>query len=248
MISADVKNIGIAKLILGLAAVFGLFQWIAAALESFRGEYGLVVAVVVVAATLVVQRLFFDEDFAEAVRSIGLLSPKIRSIAVAIAISVGMILAIPLYSYATATTFTLLPGWPLLFVGMFFQAGVAEETLFRGYLYGYFRRTHSFWRSAALSAIPFVLVHFFIFFTMDWMIAAASVALAVVTSFPLARLFDLGGGTIWAPAILHFTIQAGIKLFDIHGDAANVFLFVWMVVCALIPYAVFLRVPANSVK
>jgi hypothetical protein len=39
---------------------------------------------------------------------------------------------------------------------------------------------------------------------MSWPVALAAVGLAVVLSFPLAYLFELGGRTIWAPAILHF--------------------------------------------
>ena len=65
-------------------------------------------------------------------------------------------------------------------------------------------------------------------------------------SFPLARLFDLGNGTIWAPALLHFTAQAGVKLVTVDGDAAAVFPFVWMLVCAVVPFLVFVRPVSES--
>lgn len=228
------------KLVVGLVAVFGLFQWIAASLESFRGEYGVAVGIVVVTTTLFAHRLFFGGSYSEAALAIGLFVPKAKGVVIAIIISLVMILTVPVYAYVTATQFSILPNWPWLFAGMFFQAGIAEETLFRGYLYGFFRRRNTFWRAAALSALPFVSVHFLMFFTMDWMIASASVSLAVVTSFPLARLFDLGGNTIWAPAIVHFVVQAGVKLLLADGESAWLYPFFWMIVCAVIPLSVFL--------
>ena len=131
----------------------------------------------VVVATLVAQRLFFDESSTDAVRSVGLVKPKLSGVFLAFLVSLGLLLTLALYAKATATSLDLLPNWPWLAVGMFFQAGIAEETLFRGYLYGYFRRRHMFWRAAALSAVPFVAVHLLIFFTLHWTIAAASIGL-----------------------------------------------------------------------
>ena len=51
-----------------------------------------------------------------------------------------------------------------------------------------------------------------LFFSMPWPIAVASFLLATVISSPLAYLFELGGNTIWAPALLHFVIQATVKV------------------------------------
>ena len=96
--------------------------------------------------------------------------------------------------------------------GLFAQAGIAEEVLFRGYLFGHLRRGRSFWRAALLSMLPFVAVHLLLFATMPWPIAAAALLLAVIVAFPLARLYELGGATIWAPALLHFVIQGTVKI------------------------------------
>jgi hypothetical protein len=64
------------------------------------------------------------------------------------------------------------------------------------------------------------------------------VLLAVVISFPLAYLFELGGGTIWAPAVLHFLIQATVKVIVLpHG--AEAFALAWMATSATIPLLVF---------
>ena len=98
-----------------------------------------------------------------------------------------------LFVRAKGLTSTFYPGWVSLLPGLFAQAGIAEEVLFRGYLFGQVRVGRTFWRAAALSMVPFVSVHLVLFFYMAWPIALASVLLAIAISFPLAYLFELGG-------------------------------------------------------
>ena len=86
--------------------------------------------------------------------------------------------------------------------------------------------------------LPFVGVHIVLFFSMPWPIALASVLLAVVISFPLAWLFELGGGTIWAPALLHFVIQATVKVL-VFPSGAEAFAIAWMAASAVVPLLVF---------
>jgi hypothetical protein len=73
---------------------------------------------------------------------------------------------------------------------------------------------------------------------MSWPIALASVLLAVVISFPLAHLFELGGRTIWAPAILHFVIQGAVKVVVISDGGDILFPLVWMLASAFLPLLV----------
>jgi len=231
------------RLLVGLAAVFALFQWSATALGSDRGQAGLAVCALVVTALLVVERALFGESWRGAFRALGFGTPATRGLVAAVALSAALLLVFPVYSYVTGASTTLATPW--LALGLFAQAGIAEESLFRGYLFGRLRRTRSFWRAAALSMPPFVLVHLWLFATMDWMVATAAVALSVVTSFPLARLFDLGGRTIWAPAILHAVIQGAIKLILIDGDLR--FPLIWMAACAIVPMLVFVM-PVAEVR
>ena len=90
--------------------------------------------------------------------------------------------------------------------------GVAEEALFRGYLFSRLRRNRSFWRASALASVSFVLVHLYLFVSLPWPVALASVLLATIISFPLAHLFELGGNTIWPSALLHFTVQGAVRV------------------------------------
>jgi membrane protease YdiL (CAAX protease family) len=109
--------------------------------------------------------------------------------------------------------------------------------LFRGYLFRRLRQGRSFWKAALLAMIPFVVVHLFMFATLPWTIALAAVVLAIVISFPLTHLFELGRNTIWAPAILHFTVQGAIKVLELPGD--TLLPVVWMAASATIPYLAF---------
>ncbi len=154
-------------------------------------------------------------------------------------VSLLLLAVIPGYAALRGATLTIYPGWLWLLPGLFAQAGIAEEALFRGYLFGRLRRGHGFWHAAALATVPFVLVHLILFATPPWPVALAAVLLSTVMSFPLAHLFELGGRTIWGPALLHLTVQGAIKVLEVPGDAALP--LVWMAASAVLPYLVVLR-------
>lgn len=228
---------------LGLFAVFLLFQASAAALGSDRGQAGLAVGALVLAATIAVERGLFGTPAALAVKTLGLGGPRPTSLAAAGAVSALLWLVVAGFVLATGVSWTMAPGWLALVPGLFAQAGIAEETLFRGYLFRRLRHGRSFMRAALMSMLPFVAVHLILFFTMPWPVALAAVLLSVVVSFPLARLFELGGNTIWGAALLHFVVQGTIKVVVLSGDAAALFPFVWMGASALVPQLVLLLHP-----
>ena len=109
-------------------------------------------------------------------------------------------LSFPAYAAWHGASVVAFPGWVWLLPGLFAQAGIAVEALFRGYLFGRLRRSRSFWRAAALATAPFVVVHLILFATMPWPIALAAVLLSVILSFPGAPVracwqHHLGAGT-----------------------------------------------------
>ena len=234
------------RLVVGVAVVWTLFQLAANRLQSYRGEAGLAVAAIVVLALLVVSRLLHGTPARVLPLSLGLGVPRLRGMLVALATAASMLLYFPVYAWAVAVPPETLPQSGVLVVGIFMQAGVAEEALFRGYLFGRLRERHPFWTATWLSMLPFALVHLVLFATLPLAIAAASFALAVVISFPLARLFELGGNTIWAPAVVHAAAQA-IKLFEPSDAMGAGFAVGWMLLCALLPWWVFL-VPSERTK
>jgi membrane protease YdiL (CAAX protease family) len=231
------------RLVLGLSLVFALFHGSATALGSDRGQSGMLIGVMVVAATAAADRLLLGRQRGMTLRHLGLGPPRATGIFAAFGIAIVLMMIALLFVLATGMTPTLYPAWISLLPGLFAQAGVAEEVLFRGYLFGHIRQGRTFWRAASLSMLPFVVVHLVLFFSMPWPIALASVVLAIVISFPLAYLYELGGNTIWAPALLHFVIQATVKVL-VFPQGAESFALTWMAAGALVPLLVFaIKIP-----
>jgi len=108
---------------------------------------------------------------------------------VAAIITATLALVLPIAARLTATPLALRSDWLELVPGLFAQAGLAEELLFRGYLFGTLRENRGFWRAALLAMPPFLLVHLLLFATMSFPVAAAATLLSLVVSFPLARLY-----------------------------------------------------------
>lgn len=229
-----------ARLLVAVFVVFALFQWSATALGSNYGEAGLAVCALVLAATLLVECVAFGRHPSDAPAAVGLGVPRARGIVAAALAVVPALLVIPAFEATTGVSAVLRSDWVSLTPGLFAQAGVAEETLFRGFLYGHVRNGRSFWRAATLSAVPFVGVHLFLFFTLPWAVALASVMLAVVLSFPFAHLFELGGRTIWPSAVAHFVIQGTIKIVEVPETTRSQLALTWMLASALAAQIVFL--------
>jgi membrane protease YdiL (CAAX protease family) len=225
------------RTVIGVAALYAVLQGAAAALGSTHGEWGFAVAALVAAAALGVQRVLHREGW----RELGVGPPKAKAVWLTAGLSAVLLLVIPLYLAIGDADMALVPNAAWLALGMFAQGGIAEELVFRGYLYGRLRRGRSFWRAAAISAIPFAGVHLTLFFTMPWPIALIALAISVALTFPLARLYELGGRAIWAPALLHAVIQIGAKLFVVDSSQ---FPLLWMAASAAIAWLVFLA-PAS---
>ena len=232
------------RLVLGLAVVFALFHVVANTLGSARGEAGVAIAALVVTGVAAIDRLLFKAPPRDVIRHLGLGLPRWHGILLACAVAALLLFAGVVLAVASGLTIRLLPHWPWMLPGLFAQAGIAEEVLFRGYLFRYVRVGRSFWRAASLSMLPFVGVHLLLFWTMPWPVALAALLLSVIVSFPLARLFELGGDTIWAPALLHFVIQGAIKLLILPAGA-QAFAINWMVASAVVPLVVFVRYPVR---
>ena len=83
------------RLIVGLSAVFALFQWVAFTFGSDRGQAGLLVGAVVVVATVVADSVLFGGSPARAARLLGLGVPARRGLLAALGVGVLLVLVIP---------------------------------------------------------------------------------------------------------------------------------------------------------
>jgi hypothetical protein len=134
------------KLLGGLAIVFALFQGLAHALGSDSGQAGVLVAAAVIAALVAAEGLLFGQSFRAALHSLGFGRPAGRGVIVALGLSLLLLAVLPIYAAIRGACLAAYPGWLWLLPGLFAQAGVAEEALFRGYLFGNLRRARSFCR------------------------------------------------------------------------------------------------------
>lgn len=227
------------KLYVAAAVLYALMAWSAGALGSVRGEAGLVVGALVLAATLVLNRALFAPSFAQSVRELGLLTPHRLGMIAAAIVCVVLVACLPIAAAVTDTRLSLRSDWLWLIPGLLAQAGLAEEVVFRGFVFGRIRQARAFWSAVALSLAPFALVHLALFFTMPWPIAAASLVLSIIMTPALCQLYELGGRTIWAPALLHATAQGAIKLVDMEGANVSTLPLIWIGACAAIPQLAF---------
>lgn len=223
---------------LALAGAFAVFDTSARLLGSDRGQAGVLVGVLVVGALLAAEQLLLGEPMAGGLHRLGFGVPRGRAVGTALIVGALLLAVVPLYRSATGATFEMYPGWAGLLPGLFAQAGLAEESLFRGFLFRRLREGRTFWHAALVASGPFVLVHLWLFVTLPWPIAAASVLLAVAISFPFAHLFELGGNTVWAPALVHWVVQGTVKVLVWDDDGPG-FAMTWMAASAVVPYVAF---------
>ena len=68
-----------------------------------------------------------------------------------------------------------------------------------------------------------------------------AVALAISSSFPFAHLYEQGNRTIWAPALVHGTVDTVIPLLaagSMEGGGQQAAL-IWMGISMVLPYLAF---------
>ena len=158
-----------------------------------------------VAAAIVVagQVLVFRTPTTELARVIGLGRPVARAIGVATLVGVLVIAAYLVGAQALGIQLHLLADWPLVLVGALIFHGLAEELVWRGFVFGRLRDTRTFGRAVVLSMPLIALTHVPIFVANGPVIGTVALISAAITCLPLAYLYERGGRTIWAPAIVH---------------------------------------------
>jgi len=146
---------------------------------------------------------------------------------------------LPSFAWTRVVTITLRPEWLYLLAGVVLVNGITEEVIHRGFVFGRLRRGRSFAAAATLSAMVFAAQHLYIMVTTGWTVGLASVMLAALLAYPLAFVFERGGNSIIAPAILHASSNAPVVVLAMPEDIAAVALVPHMGVVLLSLYLVF---------
>lgn len=227
------------RIVAGFLLIWLVLERSAAALGSTRGEFGVIVCALVLAAGIGVELVLFGVPPSRALPLLGFRRATRRSLLATLALSLGLLCFFPLYAVLGGIPLTVRADWYWLLPGLFAQAGIAEEMLFRGYLFRHLRDGRAFWPAALLAALPFFAVHLLLFATLDVALAAASLVLSLAVSFPLAWLFERAGNSVWPPAMLHFVVQGAIKLVEVPAGAMAGVAVAWIAICAVVPWLLF---------
>ncbi len=147
----------------------------------------------------------------------------------------------PLITAITGYKFVLPDNWLWLAVGVFALHGIAEEVLYRAYLFRKLRNFGRFWKAAWLAVLFFTAAHIPIILNQGLLVGGMAVLLAVASSFPLSLLYEKGGNTIWAPAIVHFAIDTVIPILALGtmDSSSQLAVTIWMAVSMIVPYLAF---------
>ena len=228
------------KLTVGFALIYLVLDRSATWTNSLFGEYGALICALVIAAALLVERRLFGTAPRQALAALGFGRPSRRGVLAALLASLVLLAYLPIFMLVTGQPLTLRDGWLWIALGVLLQGGIAEELLWRGYLFRRLRATRSFWRAAAIGMLFMVAQHTLLLWSLPLPIALAALVVALGTSFPLAYLFELGGNTVWGAALLHAIIQGTFKVIVVPEASMLPTLVGWMAACVVIPYMAFL--------
>lgn len=232
----------LAKFLLGFVVLYGVLEGAARLLgDALRTENALLITGAVLVAAFVVELILFQQSWRAAPFALGLGWPGWRAIGIGLLIATLQLSAYPLIARVTGYHWMLPAHWQWTMVGIFALHGVAEEVVYRTYLFGRLRHGRSFWRAAWLAVILFALSHLPILASQGLLVGGMAVTLAISSSFPFARLFEQGRNTIWAPALVHATVDTVIPLLAAGGmaDGGQQAALLWMAVSMVLPYLAF---------
>lgn len=180
----------------------------------------------------IAERFLFAPDWRQAATALGFVAPTPRASLVALGVSLPMWLVLPLYYRMSGAALTINPEWLTILLGVILVNGVTEEAIHRAFIFGHLRQARSFVFAATISAAIFAAQHLYLIATMGWVAGLASVLLALFLGFPLAFLYERGGNSFAAPAILHTSSNAPMMLFATQEASAAIILPYMIIVLA----------------
>ena len=175
--------------------------------------------------------------WAQVPAALGLSRPKAQAVALAGLVGGIFLLVLDLGANRLDVALELRENWPVVLVGVMLFHGLAEELVWRGYVFARLRDHRSF-AAAVWWSVPLIaLTHAPIVVTDGWLVGALATLTAAITCWPMAFLWERGGHTIWAPALLHGLIGTW-QLFERSNTPA--FPLLVMAASIIVPLLVFL--------
>ena len=228
------------RFLAGFAAIWGTLALLGSGgLTAAGGIAALLVTAIVAAGA---ERLLLRTAPGRLVERLGLGRPTAGALAIALAVSAACLAVFPLLTLLTGQAAELRDDWLWLLAGLFAYHGLAEELGWRAYAFGRLRHGRSFRRAALLTMPLLAVTHVPIVMASGPLVGIGAMLVAAVTTVPLARLYEYGRQTIWAPALLHTAID-GFKLVTLPPATTATFSGLLIVVSLVVPLAV---LPATS--
>jgi membrane protease YdiL (CAAX protease family) len=177
---------------------------------------GVLPGVLGIAATLLVERHGDGGSLRQASQRLGISRTNPTQLVVAIVAAAPLAAAYVILFGPLGVSARLVEHWPLQLFKLVVAQGIAEEVIFRGFVFRRLRPGRSFGHAATLSAAVFSLVHLCNLVngltpTVLFRIGV-SLVFAVVLTYPASYLFERGRGSIWGFGVLHVAIDS-IDLF-----------------------------------
>lgn len=239
-IGRTTRSSSFVTLIGGFAIIYLALDRSATWTNSRFGEYGLLICALTIGAALLTEWLLFGQQPRQVLAALGFGQPRVSGLLAGLFTSMALLAYFPIFALASGQPLTLRAEWPAVAFGVLLQGGVAEELLWRGYLFRHLRATRGFWRAAAIAMIFMVAQHTLILWELPLPIAIAALVVALLSSFPLAHLFEVGGNTIYGPALLHAVIQGAPKVIVVPESTLLPAQLGWMAASVVLPYLAFL--------
>jgi membrane protease YdiL (CAAX protease family) len=129
---------------------------------------------------------------------------------------------------------------PWLYVGLSFLVGACEETIFRGWIFGFWRGRSAGWVGPAIgTSVVFAGVHLYYGFTYGPASPLVYVELFLL-GFAFAQAYRLSGGNLVVVALLHGVNDATAYLTLVIGTAGTVLHYLVVAVGALLALALYI--------
>jgi membrane protease YdiL (CAAX protease family) len=198
------------------------------------GRWGPAILAAVLLTAVAVEMVHDPSSVAGVLRRLGFGRPGWRALAVAAAVSGVVLMVFPLTAAVSGAPVQLRPDWLWLLIGLFAFHGLAEELVWRGFAFRRLREGRSFWAAVWWTMPLIAATHVPIVLTLGPAIGIGAMAVAAVTSIPFGYLYETGGRSIWAPALVHTAIDT-FKLVVIPAAALATFSVLIIVVSLTVP-------------
>ena len=163
-------------------------------------------ALVAVAIVLALGQRAAGTGWAQVPAALGLRRPAGRAAVLAGLVGGIYLTVLLLGANGLGVTLEVRENWPAVLVGVLLFHGLAEELVWRGYVFARLRDHGSFVAAVWWSVPLIALTHTPIVATDGWLVGGLATLTAAITCWPLAYLWEQGGHTMWAPALLHGVI------------------------------------------